>query len=201
MGHGTAMSGDGGQPNEASASATISRRTALKAGVGAGVGLAAWSGPTITSLGGTPAYALGCTFAVEIDLIDCRNTDRGVSQCPGSDATHRFHKLKDTELPIGYAVINNLTDNGDRCCNNVSGGTNPTLQHPLGVTCTVELLFARPNNCSGPALTGYPADISLQIDPTNTEILLNGQCPPDVGPSTQYSLIARCSSTGSEGCF
>lgn len=37
------------------------RRTALKAGVAAGVGVAAWTGPQIGRLGATPAYAAHCT--------------------------------------------------------------------------------------------------------------------------------------------
>ena len=39
-----------------SVNAGTSRRAALKAGVAAGIGLAAWTGPAITSIGGTQAY-------------------------------------------------------------------------------------------------------------------------------------------------
>ena len=74
-----------------------SRRAALKAGVGVGVGLIAWSGPTITSLGGTPAYAAGCTFVQQFTLADCRNTtSRRSCQPPPTlgcrrSTTCRFH--------------------------------------------------------------------------------------------------------------
>ena len=78
-----------------------SRRAALKAGVGVGVGLVAWSGPTITSLGGTPAYALGCTFVVRVNLSEgCRNTDQGCT------ARSRYHSLDVSGLPTGYSISN-----------------------------------------------------------------------------------------------
>ena len=50
--------------NPAGDAGALSRRTALKAGVAAGVGAVAWSGMSITSLGGTPAYAAGCTGVI-----------------------------------------------------------------------------------------------------------------------------------------
>jgi len=54
-----------------------SRRNVLKAGVAVGVGAVAWSGPTITSLGGTPAYAAVCTqpATIEIDITSDTNTN------------------------------------------------------------------------------------------------------------------------------
>ncbi len=51
--------------------AGLSRRRALQAGVGAGVGLVAWSGATITSIHGTPAYAAVCTqFTYQFESTD-----------------------------------------------------------------------------------------------------------------------------------
>ena len=44
--------------SDSSTAGGLSRRNALKAGVAVGVGAIAWSGPTITSLGGTPVYAV-----------------------------------------------------------------------------------------------------------------------------------------------
>jgi len=50
---------------------TLSRRRALQAGIGAGVGLVAWSGASITSMGGTPAYAAACTnFTLNLAFVD-----------------------------------------------------------------------------------------------------------------------------------
>ncbi len=49
----------------------MSRRTALKAAIGVGVGAVAWTGPTITSMAGTPAYAEACTnFTFKFVLTD-----------------------------------------------------------------------------------------------------------------------------------
>lgn len=57
-------------PNEFN-EAGLSRRRALQAGVGAGIGLVAWSGATITSMGGTPAYAEACTnFTLNLAFVD-----------------------------------------------------------------------------------------------------------------------------------
>ena len=90
-----------------------SRRAALKAGVGIGVGLVAWSGPTITSLGGTPAYAQGCTFVVRVNLSGgCRNTDQS-SGCPAGQP-FRYHTLVSAGLPAGYAVTNPIAEG--TCC-------------------------------------------------------------------------------------
>jgi len=83
-------------------SSGLSRRNALKAGVAVGVGVAAWSGVSITSLGGTPAYAQGCTGVIVVDLsAGCRNTDQGAaSNC--TTGTYGYHPLKDTGLPTGF---------------------------------------------------------------------------------------------------
>ena len=71
--------------DKSAASSGLSRRNALKAGAAAGVGAIVWSGVSITSLGGTPAYGLaGCTGVINLDLGGgCRNTDQG----NGSDCT------------------------------------------------------------------------------------------------------------------
>jgi hypothetical protein len=63
--------------NEEGVKSGTSRRTALKAGVAAGVGVVAWSVPSITSIGGTPVYAAGCTFVTYFKLANCRNTTQG----------------------------------------------------------------------------------------------------------------------------
>ena len=86
-----------------------SRRAALKAGVGVGVGLIAWSGPTITSLGGTPAYAAGCTFVIRIDLSGgCRNTDQRVGCLFG------YHTTQPRRAAGGFSLANVIPEG--TCC-------------------------------------------------------------------------------------
>src|SRR5205085_3820938 len=105
----------------------LSRRAALKAGVATGVGVAAWSGVTITSLGGTPACAAACTNALVFKLADCRNTDQG--KCPSSSHIDllAYHTL-DTPFPPnqGFGLSNNPTEAGV-CCSDYPGTPNPVF--------------------------------------------------------------------------
>lgn len=78
----------------------LSRRNALRAAVGVGVGAVAWSGPQITSFGATPAYAVGCTFAVEFFLERDRNTDQS-NECQPGFGFHVFNLNHTNETPKG----------------------------------------------------------------------------------------------------
>jgi len=70
---------------------------------------------TITSLGGTPAYAAGCTFKRTFILQDCRNTDQG--KCPGSVHTQlAYHPLQNPPAGSGLSIGNPITDNNGVCC-------------------------------------------------------------------------------------
>lgn len=171
------------QAADSAGSGGVSRRSALKMGVGAGVGLAAWSGVTITSLGGTPAYAAGCTFVVVIDLSGgCRNTDQA------SGAQFGYHTLKTDNLPDGYAIVNNIPE-GTAC----NAGHVSQLTFPDGITCAVTIQFAGPPNCSrggrGSFTYGPESDGELDIE----FVCLND---PTFNPNTQYTIIATCNTTG-----
>ena len=154
-----------------------SRRAALRAGVGVGVGLIAWSGPKITSLGGTPAYAVGCTFIVRIDLSGgCKNIDRG------EDCDFAYHPLEVTALPLGYSVTDPLADGV--CC----GTHSTTLTFPEGYTCVSVIRFNGPSNCTGDLL-GVLTD-GPESDGTLT---ISFDCLPIVPPaSTQYQIFVTC---------
>lgn len=166
----------------------VSRRAALKAGVGLGVGAIAWSGPTITSLGATPAYAAGCTFVVNIDLSGgCRNTDNQ------SGCDFGYHTLKDTGLPSGYSLTNNVPEG--TCC---SQNWTPVLHFPAGITCAAKVEFRGPGQCLGD-LRG-----TLQYGPESDgdlDIVL--KCLPyDPASNTQYTIVAKCATTGAPvGCL
>lgn len=174
----------------------VSRRAALKAGVGLGVGVAAWTGPTITSLGGTPAYAAGCTFVTRIELIPCRNTDQGNCAKPTPNWQFAYHTLKNTAYPTGYSLLNNVSEG--TCC---TAGHTPVLKFPAGITCEVTIRIALPEQCTGTMIwekeysgsdgqAGLP--IPLVCPPTNINVL----------PQSQYSIIAVCTTTGApDHCF
>jgi hypothetical protein len=177
--------------NEADVSTgTTSRRSALKMGVATGIGVAAWSGVSITSLGGTPAYAAGCTFIIEIDLSGgCRNTDQAAG------AQFGYHTLKNENLPAGYGLVNNVPE-GTAC----NAGWVTTLTFPDGITCSVTIQFAGPPQCTGGDRGSYTygpesdgaIDIALLCVPT----------PPAYNPNTQYTIIAKCATTGApEECL
>ncbi len=69
--------------------AGVDRRMLLKGAVAAGVGVAAWTAPSITSLGGTPVYAANCTGPVIPYFLGERNTS-----CDCSNGTNDTVSLK-----------------------------------------------------------------------------------------------------------
>lgn len=174
------------ESSESVAKRSVSRRTALKAGVAGGVGLVAWSGATITSLGGTPAYASGCTNVVKVDLSGgCRNTDQG-TPCPGGGA-YRYHPLNSTGFPAGYSISNNVAEG--TCCDLNSA---PLLHFPAGITCAGVITFST-GNCSavvqqipfGPSSDGS-AGLAVPLD-----------CYTGGAPSgSKYFITAKCATTG-----
>ena len=138
-----------------------SRRAALKAGVAAGIGLAAWTGPTITSIGGTPAYAATCTnFTVNTTSAD-RNTNQG--NCSGNGINY----VKDPfNLPAGYLLDLSTFDQNGHCSNTAF---TTSLTFPAKFTCTVNFrVYRRATSLrvlttrtsrSGPA--GLPLSVTL----------------------------------------
>ena len=158
-----------------------SRRAALKAGVGVGVGLVAWSGPTITSLGGTPAYALGCTFVVRINLSGgCSNIDSGGGL--------RFRVPPARRQRVSRPATASPTPSlSGVCCGTVVS----TLTFPEGFTCVATIRFNGPPNCTGPLVGllrfGPESDGSLDI---------SFDCLSTVPPAnTQYQVIVTCNTT------
>jgi hypothetical protein len=119
----------------------LSRRAALKAGVAVGVGVAAWSGASITSLGGTPAYAQEATGVIPVNLSGgCQNTDQS-SACPGG-APFRYHTLKQVSPP--FSVPDNIPEG--TCCD-VAKSTLHWTQPPL-LTCVVRVeIYANLQAC------------------------------------------------------
>jgi hypothetical protein len=169
-----------------------SRRAALKAGVGVGVGLLAWSGPTITSLGGTPAYAAGCTFVIRISLTGgCRNSDQESSCTPGTMAYHTLDP--NVSLPPGFSIGPIIPEG--TCC----GTFTSTLTFPANLTCTVTIRFNQPPNCAGPQI-GNPLSFTSS---TGTLAVLFG-CPQIIPfPSNgQYQISLACNSSDAPpGCL
>lgn len=112
-----------------------SRRRALKAGVGAGVGVVAWSGATITSLGGTPAYATVCTDFSVNQFAENRNTNQG-----GGCNPFRYQDDSGITLPANYTW-----DWGVQEC----PGNTISFDYPTGTSCSVDIYLYRSSGGAG----------------------------------------------------
>jgi hypothetical protein len=193
----------------------ISRRAALRAGVATGVGVAAWSGVTITSLGGTPAYAAACTNAAIFTLANCRNTDQG--KCSGSSHIDllAYHPL-DTPFPpgSGFSLSNQVTGEGI-CCNQYpSPQLNPVFNFDnTKYTCLVRFkIYSSNSNCTANGTAGldynfvYPAGGTP--DATG-HIEIHLECPPQQGQAGGknmandfWSIIVICNSLAApDSCY
>ena len=165
-----------------------SRRAALKAGVAAGIGLAAWTGPTITSIGGTPAYAATCTnFTVNTTSAD-RNTNQG--NCPAGSIVY----VKDPfSLPTGYSLDVQFSANG-HCSADPAYTTDFTF--PSNVTCTVNFrVYPNGNFANGPYNANVmfgpgtsPLSVSL---PTTAQMLAFNPGLP-INTNDRWSIRVQC---------
>ena len=115
--------------------AGLSRRRALQAGVAAGVGLVAWSGPTITSMGGTPAYAAGCTGFTVNEFAENRNTNQG-----GGCNPFRYQNDSGITLPANYTWDWTVNE----CPGNVVN-----FDYPTGISCSVDIYLYRSSGGAG----------------------------------------------------
>lgn len=162
--------------------AGTSRRTALKAGIGVGVGLTAWSAPSITALGGTPVYASGCTFVETFNVTGCRNTTQG--SCTGP---FRYQPL--SSPGGGYTFIQNTGNNV--CCD--APGNKAVLQMPSGIECAATVSLYLGNNCG----TIAPFDTESYGPSTGTlDVFLTCLGNATVPPNTFYDIVINCNTEG-----
>lgn len=77
----------------------VNRRRLLKGAVATGVGVAAWSAPSITSLGGSPVYAGICTQPILNYEIGSRNTSCNCEDAMGN----KFVNYKELGTPCGVS--------------------------------------------------------------------------------------------------
>lgn len=172
-----------------------SRRQALKLGVGAGVGAVAWSGASITSLGGTPAYAQGCTFAIQITVAECRNTSQ--ANCGGDGSTIAYLPFDlEGEIAPGIFLDDDMT-NSFRC--NGSDSPSPTLTFPNGIECEIIVNIARPPNCTGTNVGMFTSGISA-MSPIVYQLPTAAQTGP-LPSNAQYEILVQCQTVGATGCF
>lgn len=168
------------ETNEQESMKGVSRRAALKAGVGAGVGLAAWTGPTITSLGGTPAYAQGGSPVI-IEL------GGGCANVPQDHDPHSYQLNSLQSVPL-Y----DITPSGKQPC-----GTQFTFSHPSNQTCTITIGISSGNSeCNAGNYDIASATFST-VALGDTSIVFTAPCypgdrPDGAGPGSKYTVFAVC---------
>ena len=210
-------------------SSGFSRRNALKAGIGVGVGIAAWSGPTITSLGGTPVYASHCTFAIDRSISgNDRNTSQA-NECVSQNG-FGFFDVTFSNLPTGFSITPTAFGN---VCSTFANPFLLTLTFPTTLKCEIQVEFRSSNGKvlfyvftdleqSGTRVVNLNGTTTVQFRlPTGDDIakaridLLNG--PDDVAgnaddvveprggffPSdTRFTIFLRCiGANDPEDCF
>jgi hypothetical protein len=164
----------------------LSRRNALKAGVGVGVGVAAWSGSQITSVAFAGSFAGGCTFFERIELEGCRNTDQG------QNSYFRYHEIKNVAFPAGYGIVQNITE-GTKCEDNGQ----VIFSHPTNVDCQLTLQFYSPAGPGTQCAIFRDEEILSDIDAnegTSTFILACPTLDPSLNISSlKYVMFLECS--------
>jgi hypothetical protein len=155
----------GETPAEGLNKAAIDRRRLLKTAAAAGVGVAVWSTPSITSIGGTPAYAQVCTDPVLRYRAGATNTS---CSCEGnSNSNIKYIDYK----PLGSAcatdpnpvspisVVVNADQNGScapgsnpQGANSTNGTASVTIgSNPNSLYCVLEVQVTQ-GNCGGTVL-------------------------------------------------
>lgn len=180
----------------------ISRRNALKAAVGVGVGAVAWSGPQITAFGATPAYAEACTFAVFFELTPDRNTDQ-TTNC----TYWRYHELR---VPDEFRDRFTLTPEipGDPgVCSDEAPPFKLCYDADENLDCFVRVLIYNQNGQGGVNADGIVYDevtgetTPSDADPECIDFTLPSGLGLDYNSSARYSITVSCVTEGKQACF
>lgn len=150
--------------------ARLSRRRALKAGVAAGVGAAAFAGPQISVLGSTPAYAAHCS---PNKFTTSDGPDRNVD-CGGACANNAF-RLHGTDLQATVDGSLVMASVADKVC---AGDAVPSITGiPSGFECQVSaVIFGGPN--AGDSFPLPNANFNQGTYPCSSRYLLRLTCAP-----------------------
>jgi len=176
----------------------MSRRAALRAGVAVGVGAAVWSGVSITSLGGTPAYAVGCTGARTFTINKCDSADSR------SGTQFAYQGMQATGDP-NFFVSNPPPSTGTDCED--FAALNTAFVFPTGFECRLVVRFFNGGKsvCAafpdkGVTHTHYlPVDGSPNTFDQTSPLEIDLACyEADIGGNNWfYSIEAQCRTIGS----
>jgi len=189
----------------------ISRRNALKAAVGVGVGAVAWTGPTITSIRGTPAYAVACTnFTFKFVITDMNTSS--ASDC--STFTYVNGPIVDNAIKDYLGLKNNDTSpyrtdlpNGQfvSCADNTTCN-DYNFTFPEGDTCkvTIKVYFTSEVGNNPPEdATGFRGEAVSQGGTSPIDICF----PKYTGPmpiadsSLRWGIWFECFRDGDAACL
>lgn len=183
----------------------ISRRTALKVGVAAGVGVAAWGGPQIGRIGSQPAYAEHCTpgtFTTTEESSNKKNTNWNDKCKPGMEY----------QQDINFVFANGVEFHNDPVCS-IDQDNGPSTYTagpvPAGDICVpVVTVFDVSSGTSlevegtpisgGTTSNGLMPSITQQYFFDNAEPQGVYSDPSEVGGSMFFSVKLKC---GPEACF
>jgi len=198
------------EPTTSSDHSGISRRRALQAGVAGGVGLIAWSGASITSLGGTPAYAAGCTnFTLNFSV-----TDMSTNQSSGC-ATFTYNNSPPLDVKVKNYEFN-VPNGGNFACADAPACFSFT--HPADETCTITIRVHRNHYADTTVIFGATTTSTSGTTPTPFCLPAGGGTSPaystqdpsghfnaaflgdNVSP-TFWSVFVQCVKTSQAGCL
>jgi hypothetical protein len=191
---------EGIEPEEKSG---LSRRNALKAGVAVGVGAAAWSGVSITSLGGTPAYAAGCTGARTFTLTNCDSAD-------SRSGTQFAYQGMQATGDANFFISDPPPSTGTNCQD--FAALNTAFVFPAGFECRIVVRFFNggKSTCAAFPDKGVTHTHYLPNDAVPTQFDQVSPLPIDFtcyeadigGQNWFYSVEAQCRTLGSPAsCF
>lgn len=178
----------------------ISRRNALKAAVGAGVGAVAWTGPQITAFGATPAYASGCTnFTFSLTLTDL-NTNASTCDSPWQMFQNPSidSKIKDprysTDMGNGQTGV----------CNDPPDETRYNFLFPEDETCTVTIRMYYSSDAQGNPIPPWAGEAESTGSGGSTPIVWPGyDLPQDTidNNSLRWAIWIECFKTVDTHCY
>mgnify|MGYP001821895044 CR=1 FL=1 len=159
--------------------ATIDRRRVLKTAVAAGVGMAAWSAPNITTLGATPAYAQNCSeLSTVTEYVTTTSNTAG-----GCGANVRLQN----SVTFGPANSFTATPNGSGCADGVE---TISFTGPATARCRIKTLDLYDNQ--GNLIDSYP-------QPAGSDGITIPLVPRAGHAGRKWGLTVECVPVG--GCF
>jgi len=160
-------------------SATIDRRRVLKTAVAAGVGMAAWSAPSITTLGATPAYGQNCSeLSTVTEYVTTTSNTAG-----GCGANVRLRN----SVTFGPANSFAATPNGSGCADGVE---TVLFTGPATARCRIKTLDLYDNK--GNLIGSYP-------QPAGSDGVTIPLVPRAGHHGSKWGLTVECVPVG--GCF